>query len=75
MANLNLSFSFATLYPASGSHPVCHAPANREDGLGSETNVTKTLWLQISRWSKALPNKALQMEQVEIEAWHERQLL
>lgn len=46
-----LSFSSATLSSASGSHPVCHAPATREDGLGSETNVTKALWLKILWWS------------------------
>lgn len=51
MANLNLGFSFATLSPTSSAHPVCHAPANREGGLGSETNITKTLWLKILWWS------------------------
>lgn len=51
IADLKLSFSFAALSPVSGSHPVCHAPANREDGLGSETNVTKALWLKMLWWS------------------------
>lgn len=51
MANLNLSFSFATVSPTSSAHPVCHAPVNKEDGLGSGNNVTKTLWLKLSWWS------------------------